>query len=168
MEKFISRVCQWAKKGYLPKTSYPKLAPALRRMIKQEIPARDGAFHLVFRELLGSEGLRCYFYSRSTAVLPTHRNTLVVAAVMPYWRLELHSVSRDEYVQDFISWLFHFASQYVARSHITSALGALAFVYKRSCDDSAVERRYWSNEEKLKIVKEALETGNCSVVADRR
>ncbi len=31
-----------------------------------------------------------------------------------------------------------------------------------------MERRYWSNEEKLKIVKEALETGNCSVVADRR
>jgi len=47
---------------------------------------------------------------------------LAFSSVVPGWGYGWHGALKDEYVYDILSWLGHFASQYVHRSHVAKVL----------------------------------------------
>ena len=107
---------------------------ALRQASLVEIPARDGDYNVIARDLTNSEGLRSGFRGNGLSVFPTHGNRLAVAVVCPDWDRGWGSISDDEWVSDQVGSFFHFARQYVLRSQIASVLGSLLIVYGRGCD----------------------------------
>lgn len=109
------------------------LPTTLRRIIAQELPRRDGEVWLQARELTQSDTLSCSFSTVGTWVLPTKENSLLCVVTMPEWRHGWRSVIQNQYLEDCVSWFFHYASAYVARSRATGAQGAIALVYGRDC-----------------------------------
>lgn len=53
---------------------------------------------------------------------------------MPSWDRGLQHICRDEHVYDTISWFFHYASQYVARSRMVDVIASINLIYERVCD----------------------------------
>ncbi len=132
VEQFISKFCQWARKEGLPTASHARLPAALRHAVHDELPQRDNEAILVARGLAGVTGLRSTWLSKHLALLPGEDGYLLVAVAMPSWRQGWGSISKDDHIVEAVSDFFHFASQYVARSRMTSVLAALAITYRRA------------------------------------
>lgn len=132
-ELFVSRFCQWARRGNLPSSSNRRLPAAIRKVVTRDLPAQNGSYRLVFRQLRNTEGLHCSLIGDDTWVAPTPDHMLLSSAVGPRWDIQFDDI-RDEHVRNAISWFFHYAQQYIYRSRMVNALGAIAFVYNRPCD----------------------------------
>jgi len=135
VEKFISKFSQWGQEGHLPKRSLRKLSAILRKVIYEELPNRDTTFHWVERDIMNSANLNCVLVEQDVWLYPNgNKECLMVGSLFPFWDQGLRKLCVDEYIFDNISTFLFFASQYVGRSCMINALGAIALTYNRSCD----------------------------------
>lgn len=132
--RFMSKFCQWAQAN-LPSDSVNKFTKSLNQVLNNHIADCDSRVQIMIRNLSNSEKLNLSFTSDEVIIGPNdERESLYVGVLMPSWDKGLRNICKDEYVYDFISWFFHFASQYVARSRIVDVMSSLNIVYGRSCD----------------------------------
>ncbi|MEC0329403.1 hypothetical protein P4H42_07160 [Paenibacillus macerans] len=134
INKFKSRFCQWAQTN-LPPESLKKFTFSLNQVISQHLVDCDDRVQIMIRNLVGSENFNINFISDELIVAPNDkRECLYLGVLIPSWDKGLRNFCRDEYVYDSISWFFHFASQYVARSRIVNVMCALNIVYGQLSD----------------------------------
>lgn len=132
--KFKSKFCQWAQ-ATLPTMSARKFTTSLNQVLNNHINDCDNRAQIMIRNLVNSKHLNINFVSDNVIIAPHNKlDYLYVGVVMPSWDKGLSHICRDEYVYDSISWFFHFASQYVARSRIVDVMSSLNIVYGRTCD----------------------------------
>ncbi|MDM5279896.1 hypothetical protein QUF95_21050 [Paenibacillus silvae] len=132
--KFKSKFCQWAQTS-LPPESLKRFTYSLNQVISRHLVDCDDRVQVMIRNLVDSENLNFSFISDELIVAPNDkRESLFVGVLMPSWDKGLRNFCRDEYVYDSISWFFHFASQYVARSRIVDVMSSLNIVYGHSSD----------------------------------
>ncbi|MFK4345257.1 MULTISPECIES: hypothetical protein [unclassified Paenibacillus] len=132
--KFKSKFCQWSQAN-LPLNSINKFTNSLTQVLNNHIADCDSRVQIMIRNLVDSENLNFSLISDELIVAPNDkRESLFVGVLMPSWDKGLSKICNDEYVYDAISWFFHFASQYVARSRMVDVMSSLNIVYGRSCD----------------------------------
>ncbi|MEE4562774.1 MULTISPECIES: hypothetical protein [Paenibacillus] len=130
--KFKSKFCQWAQAN-LPSNSINKFTNSLNQVLNNHIADCDSRVQIMIRNLSDSEKMNISFISNEVIIAPK-RKSLFVGVLMPSWDKGLSKICKDEYVYDAISWFFHFASQYVARSRMIDVISSINIVYGRSCD----------------------------------
>jgi len=134
INKFKSKFNQWAQ-ATLPDKSARKFTPSLNLVLKNHIADCDNRVQIMIRDLVDSEQLRISLVSDSVIIAPqSQQEHLYVGVLMPSWDKGLRHICTDEHVYDSISWFFHFASQYVARSRIVDVMSSINIVYGRTCD----------------------------------
>ncbi|RDE34151.1 hypothetical protein DV713_08610 [Parageobacillus thermoglucosidasius] len=134
IQKFKSKFCQWAQSN-LPDKSVRKFASSLNQVLNKHIPDSDNFSQFMIRNLVDSKGLNISLIGEEIIIAPdNNRENLFVGVIMPSWDRGLRHICKDEHVYDAISWFFHFASQYVARSRIVDVIAALNLVYGLTCD----------------------------------
>lgn len=135
VEAIISSFCQWAQQKGYPLSTRRKLPGVLRNVIYSELPKRDESCEIVIRDMVGSEGLNLSFLRDTVWAYPEiERKNLMVGVIAPYWRKGWRGISRDEETRELVKDFFFFASQYIMRARAIDLLGAVALVYRRSCD----------------------------------
>lgn len=134
LNRFITEFCKWADADNMTSSSRSHFPSALRRAINELLPARDDFATVLARPLSDSKRIQINFDFGNSWIAPGSDDRLVAGVVMPMWRSSWRKVSDNEEVRDVIDFFFHFASQYIARSRISSMLGAIATVYDCSFD----------------------------------
>ncbi|MBV6715256.1 hypothetical protein [Paenibacillus chitinolyticus] len=134
INKFKSKFCQWAQTN-LPSNSVNKFTNSLTAVLNNHIADCDSRVQIMIRNLTDSERINISYISNEVIIAPNDkRESLFVGVLMPSWDKGLRNICKDEYVYDAISWFFHFASQYVARSRMVDVMSSLNMVYGLSCD----------------------------------
>ncbi|AJS58194.1 hypothetical protein [Paenibacillus sp. IHBB 10380] len=132
--KFKSKFCQWAQSN-IPNDSMRKFTYSLNQVLNKHIFDSDNRVQIMIRSLADSGNLNFSYISNEVIIAPNkERESLYVGVLMPSWDKGLRDFCKDEYVYDSISWFFHYASQYVARSRIVDVISSLSIIYDRSCD----------------------------------
>lgn len=147
LNDFISKFVQFEIERGLPKKSVEKLPKLLRIIIEEEMPKRDKFSHVYVRDLSNSTNLPCTVVTDEVWCLPVKDKYLMAGVVFPYWRHGFKSICKDENLKDTISWFFHFASQYIARSRVVDVIGAIALAYNQACDFRGETCRLYSINE---------------------
>lgn len=132
LNAFVSKFCSWV--GPDSRNRRAKLASALRRAVREELPTRDGDVEIEYRLLLDSDNLACWYSSQTMWLYPTGSDSLACGVIAPDWSVGWKRISRDEYVADTVATFFRFARQYVARSRLVRVVGAVALSYNRACE----------------------------------
>jgi hypothetical protein len=113
-------ILRWFDGSGQPADKRGKLSAGIDRFF-DEIARRD-AWSESMTVLLGDHSApRFHVSGQYWRVIPCQEG-LAVGTVLPGWSFGWSKVFRDEYVYDTLSWLGHYARQYVHRSQVAKAL----------------------------------------------
>ncbi|MGG1518261.1 hypothetical protein ABE504_22775 [Paenibacillus oryzisoli] len=133
-QMFKSKFCQWAQSN-LPEHSTRKFTNSLNNVLMSHLFESDKNVQIIIRNLVNSKKLGFSYEGEELLITPdSRRENLYIGVTMPSWDRGLRHICRDEHVYDVISWFFHFASQYVARSRMIDVIASINLVYGRTCD----------------------------------
>jgi len=134
IQKFKSKFCQWAQSN-LPNESAKMFTKTLNQVLNNHIINSDNLSQIMIRNLIDSGRLNINYIGNEIIIGPDKNyNNLFIGAIMPSWDRGLRSFCKDEHVYNAISWFFHYASQYVARSRMVDVMASLNLLYGRTCD----------------------------------
>lgn len=115
-----SLILKWFDEGSQPPEMRGKLASGVDRFV-DEIANRD-SWSECMTILLGDHSAPHFQASgQGWRVAPCQKG-LAVSTVVPGWGFGWRTALRDEYVYDVLSWLGHYARQYIHRSHVAKVL----------------------------------------------
>jgi|GEM_PF-3412416 len=115
-----SLILQWFDESKQPAEMRAKLSSGVDRFFN-EIAKRD-AWSECRTVLLGDSLSPRFFASGRDWRTTPSENGLAVSTFLPGWGFGWHGVFRDKFVYDQLSWLGHYARQYVHRSHVAKVL----------------------------------------------
>ena len=90
-------------------------------LIAKELPARADWFELTTVALDNSCGLNLSIKAKSFRAFQC-RDCLAVSTIVPSWARGWSKIVKDEEVYQILSWLLHYARQYIHRSYVASIL----------------------------------------------
>lgn len=129
---FKSKFSQWVSEVH-PNLNRATFKASLNTILEAHIPDQDQFPQFIIRDLLDSKDIDYRLFDTELLVFP-YNSSLFVATIMPSWDRGLKKYCRNEDVYDVISWFFHYASQYVARSRMINIISALCLARQRTCD----------------------------------
>lgn len=158
LQIFKSKFCQWANET-LPHGSARKFTDSLNRVLGRHLYNCDNLLQIKVRDLEDADGIRFSLIHDETIVGPNQNGeVLFVGTIMPSWDRGLRAYCNDENVYDLISWFFHFAAQYVARSRTIDVLSGINLVYGRTCS-------YNGNQISTKLIPKSRESKEKLIIA---
>lgn len=115
-----SLILEWFDNSGQPAEMRGKLSSGIDRFFDET--ARRDSWSESMTVLLGDPSApRFQASGRDWRVIPCQAG-LAVSTVVPGWGFGWRSAFREEYVYDVLSWLGHYARQYVHRSHVAKVL----------------------------------------------
>ena len=114
-------ILKWFDEGPPQSALRQRLSAGIDRFFS-EIASREGRWSECITTLLGDARAPDVLASGATWRARPSQTGLVFSSVVPGWGYGWHSVLKDEDVYDILSWLGHYARQYVHRSHIAKVL----------------------------------------------
>jgi hypothetical protein len=137
---FVSSFSAWATQMGYPARVRRRL-PNLLRELPQLLLENDARQDLVVRTLKNADNLHVNAGTMTCGVCSTN-DRLVFYSVGPHWS-RIEHLSRDRDTSDLLESFLFFAGQYVTRSRLVQAIGALALSYGVLCDfrEADLQRR---------------------------
>jgi hypothetical protein len=90
-------------------------------LIAKELPAREGAFEVSTVALDASHGLNISIRAKNFRAFQCS-DCLAVSTIVPSIARGWSKILKDEEVHHILSWLLHYAGQYIHRSYVASTL----------------------------------------------
>jgi hypothetical protein len=116
-------LARWADSTNFPMSSRPKLLKGVEA-IAVELPNRSHWCEVLTVALDNSSELSFAAKSRASIAFSCNR-CLAISGVVPGWGFGWRKIFDDEDVFDVLSWLLHYARQYINRSNIVAILMAV-------------------------------------------
>lgn len=113
-------ILEWFDRSGQPTAIRGKVSSGIDRFL-DEILKRD-SWSECMTVLLGDPYTPVFRASGRDWCATPSRCGLAVSTVVPGWGFGWHSIFKDEYVYDILSWLGHYARQYVHRAQVAKAL----------------------------------------------
>jgi hypothetical protein len=113
-------ILRWFDEGYNDPPMRRKLSAGIDRFF-DEIAKRELWSECITTLLGNSSAPKIVAWGRSWRATPSRRG-LAVSSVVPGWGYGWTTIFTDQYVYDILSWLGHFARQYVHRSNVAKVL----------------------------------------------
>lgn len=131
IEKFISKLAQWASKNnQISSKNIKKLTPSLRKYLYGDFKARNEDLTLYTRELTNTEKINIFHKETNLFITNNIDQNIEVGTILPNWSRNLNSSFKNEEIYDYVSWFFHFTEQYLRRAKYIEVMGAISLVYK--------------------------------------
>jgi hypothetical protein len=115
-----SLILEWFDRSGQPREKRGKLHAGIDRFF-EEIASRDKWLESITILLDAQNTPRFQASNQRFQVIPCVEG-LAIVTVVPGWGFGWSSVFRDEYVYETLSWLGHYARQYIHRSQVAKAL----------------------------------------------
>ena len=131
IEKFISKLAQWASKNnQISSKNIKKLTPSLRKYLYSDFKARNEDLTLYTRELTNTEKINIFHKETNLFITNSIDKNIEVGTILPNWSRNLNSSFKNEEIYDYVSGFFHFSEQYLRRANYIEVMGAISLVYK--------------------------------------
>jgi hypothetical protein len=115
-----SLILEWFDESGQPTAMRGKVSSGIDRFL-DHIVKRDSWFECITILLDDYPACRFRASGRDWRIVSTKQGP-AVSTIVPGWGFGWRPIFRDEYVYDLLSWLGHYARQYVHRSHVARAL----------------------------------------------
>jgi hypothetical protein len=115
-----TRLARWLDVTEQPARLRSKVLEGVN-LIARELPARADWFELTTVALDNSCGMNISIKAKTFRAFPCS-DCLVVSTIVPSWARGWSKILKDEEVYQILSWLLHYARQYIHRSYVASML----------------------------------------------
>lgn len=126
-DDFKSKVCAYYNSFENTKNKVPIIKKALDNIITYILPQRDHEYIFQVRDFTNTSSVNINLnYNNIMCYYSNKKKVLMTGVICPNWGRGWSKISRDPFVTDQISYLFHFISQYIYRSYQVNLIGAIA------------------------------------------
>lgn len=134
-DNFKSKVCLYYNSIDDRKDKGPLFKITLDKIVENELPRRDSECFFLVRDFAKSSNIKINLtYENIICRYSSEDKILMTGIVGPSWNRGWTHISKDKFVSDNISYLFHFISQYIYRSYQINLIGAIVLATQVSTD----------------------------------
>lgn len=125
-DNFKSKVCLYYNSIDDRNDKGPLFKITLDKIVENELPRRDSECFFLVRDFAKSSDININLtYENIICRYSSEDKILMTGIVGPSWNRGWTHISKDKFVSDNISYLFHFISQYIYRSYQINLIGAI-------------------------------------------
>jgi len=126
-DDFKSKICAYYNSFENTKNKVPRFKRALDDIITYILPQKDHEYIFQVRDFTNTYSININFiYDNIMCYYSNEIKALMTGVICPNWGKGWNNISKDPFITDQISYIFHFISQYVYRSYQINLIGAIA------------------------------------------
>jgi hypothetical protein len=132
---FKNDFCKYYNSSESTRNKVNKLKLALDHAAINILPLRDTELCFQVRDFTNTSSLDINFINENImCYYSISEDKMITGVISPNWRTGWGNISKDKFVCEQISLLFHFISQYIIRSYQVNLIGAIALATGRPSD----------------------------------